>query len=82
MNAYEKLIMITRSESKRAGDPKQINLGTMTSEDSCKVGGNELEADELMIIDSLDGELEKGDDVIVARISDGLYVILGKVVEI
>jgi hypothetical protein len=46
------------------------------------VGSNELEADELMIIDTLDGELVKDDDVILARISDSLYVIFGKVVEI
>lgn len=82
MNAYEKMIMTMRNESKRTNTPKQIYLGTMTSADSCMVGENELEADELMIIDTLDGELAKDDDVILARISDSLYVIFGKVVEI
>lgn len=80
MNAYEKMIMTMRNESKRSNNPKQIYLGTMTSADSCKVGSNELEADELMIVAESVGKLEADDDVILARISDSLYVILGKVV--
>lgn len=80
MNAYEKLIMTMRSEGNRSSNPYPIKLGTMTSNDACVVGSMDLDSDDLMVAEHLDGKLEEGDEVLVTQISSNLFAIIEKVV--
>ena len=81
MNAYEKIIKTIRAESSR-GSKKEIKLGTMKSATKCMMGQIELDDEDLLINETLDGELEAGDDVLIAQVSSGIYVILAKVVSL
>ncbi len=76
MDAYEKLIKTMREEGNRNPSPVP-KLATMTGSRSCKLGTMELEADDLLFCV---GNLKEGDRVVVCRISNDKYVVLGKVV--
>lgn len=76
MDAYEKIIKTMRDEGNRNPAPV-LQLATMTGSRSCKLGTMELDADDLL---SCVGNLKAGDRVVIYRISNDKYVILGKVV--
>lgn len=81
MNGYEKMLKVMREQRSdtSAYAPK---IATMLSEKTCTVSGLELDEEDLLVSASLKGKLEKGDEVVVFRISEEVYVILEKVVEI
>ena len=75
MNAYEKIIKTMRAEGNKNPAPV-LQLATMTSERSCKLGTMELDADDLLFC----VYAEAGDRVVIYRISNDKYVVLGRVV--
>ncbi len=52
MNPYEELINIMRNESKKY-KTAQIQIGTMTGAESCKIGRLTLSGDDLLIAEHL-----------------------------
>ena len=82
MNGYEKLVKIMRSEGSRGNDKTYLKIGVMTSDKTCNIGALELESDDLLIGQHLYGYLDKGDDVLVAKLSSQKYIIIEKVVDI
>lgn len=82
MNGYEKLIKTMRAEADRDRNAFPLKLATMTAKDKCSFGGLELDSDDLLVADHLDGKLEKGDDVLIARVSKEKFVIIERVVEV
>lgn len=81
MDGFEKLIKTIRSEANRDQNPYPIKLATMTAKDKCSYGGLPLDSDDLLVTEDLDGKLEKGDDVLITRVSSTKFAIIGKVVE-
>lgn len=68
--AYVRLLNMMRGKQNHS-----IVLGVMTSPSSVKIGELELDSDELLF-SSL--TLKAGDLVAVAKVSDELYVVLGR----
>lgn len=81
MNAYEKIIKIMREESSKQDNKSPFKLATMNTARTCTYGSIELDSDDLLIAEHLDGKLGKGDQVLIAPLSSDLYVIIEKVVE-
>lgn len=81
MDGYERIIKVMRDESHRNDKGYPIKLATMLSPTECKYGALELDSEDLMVAERLDGKLEEGDVVLLTQISDSLYVIMEKVVE-
>lgn len=81
MNAYERMIKVMRDEASRNSSRYPVKLATMISATECKYGALELDSEDLMIAERLDGKLEEGDVVIITQLSDSIYVIMEKVVE-
>ena len=76
MNGYEKIIRLIQSLSDSADS---LRLGEMTGSNTCKIGELELDKDDLMLPDGV--ALAAGDNVVIWKQSDELFIILQKVVE-
>lgn len=81
MDGFEKIIKTIREEANRNHNPFPIKLGMMTGSDTCSVGALELESEDLMVADHLDGKLEKGDEVLIVQISSNRFAIMERMVE-
>ncbi|ROR28360.1 hypothetical protein EDD66_105302 [Mobilisporobacter senegalensis] len=88
MNGYEKLIKIMRNTGSTSNN---VFLVTMESSNSCYLNNLKLEKDDLFISQHLvtgwyiDPEtfikpLEKGDMVILMKLDETKYVVIGRVV--
>lgn len=77
MNGYEKMLKVMREQNQSVHTPC---IGVMTSDSECQLGTLLLDFDDLLISSALKGKLEKGDEVLLQKISDETYVILAKVV--
>lgn len=77
MNGYEKMLKVMREQNQSV--PTSC-IGIMTSDSECQLGNLLLDADDLLISSVLKGKLEKGDEILLQKISDETYVILAKVV--
>lgn len=82
MNAYERMIKVMRDEANRNDSGYPIKLAVMLSPTECRYGALDLDSEDLMIAERLDGELEEGDVVLITQISDNMYAIMEKVVEV
>lgn len=78
MNSYEKLVNLMRKEASNQ-IPNTIKKAEMTSTDTCIVGELKLDRDDLIFLEHVK-DLSEGDTVIVYRLDDDFYVVLGKVV--
>lgn len=81
MTGYEKLIDVMRKEANRDRQGYPLRLATMTSATTCDYGGVELDEEDLMLPERLEGKLEEEDVVLVAQVANGTFVIIDKVVE-
>lgn len=85
MNGYERLIKVMRAEAQKAsGGAKEQNrmrIGIMTAKNECKIDTLELDQDDLLVLDTVKEDL-KGDEVLLYKLNEDTYIILGKVVEI
>lgn len=52
MNGCEKLIQIMRQQG-AMGNPPRLELGEMLSESTCRIGGNDLEKEDLIVAEHL-----------------------------
>lgn len=77
MNGYEKILKVMREQNQSVPTPC---IGVMISDSECQLGTLLLDFDDLLISAVLKGKLEKGDEVLLQKISDETYVILAKVV--
>lgn len=77
MNGYEKMLKVMREQNQSV---HTSCIGIMTSDSECQLGNLLLDADDLLISSVLKGKLEKGDEILLQKISDETYVILAKVV--
>ncbi len=77
MNAYEKIIKRMRSEGGR-DSPGQIIFGEVLAGKKIGIGNIKLDTDLYEMLDSVES-ISKGDTVLLADVSDGEYVVLGKV---
>lgn len=86
MNGYERLIKVMRAEAQKAsGGAKEQNrmrIGIMTAKNECKIDTLELDQDDLLVLDAVKEDLNKGDEVLLYKLNEDTYIILGKVVEI
>ena len=86
MNGYERLIKVMRAEAQKAsGGAKEQNrmrIGIMTAKNECKIDTLELDSDDLLVLDAVKEDLKKGDEVLLYKLNEDTYIILGKVVEI
>lgn len=80
MNAYEKMLMIMREQGKRE-NPDTPKMAEMASDSTVKMGSLFLDEEDLLVNSNLKGKLEKGDTVLIQKVSEDTYVILAKVVE-
>lgn len=80
MNAYEKMLMIMREQGKRE-NPDTLKMAEMASDSTVKTGSLFLDEEDLLVNSNLKGKLEKGDTVLIQKVSEDTYVILAKVVE-
>ena len=80
MDAYEKLISVMRKEGRRNLVIYPLRQATMTSGTTCTVGEQELDDDDLVKAENL--ELENGDNVLIAQISEEKWAIICKVVDV
>lgn len=80
MNAYEKMLMIMREQGKRE-NPDTPKMAEMASDSTVKTGSLFLDEEDLLVNSNLKGKLEKGDTVLIQKVSEDTYVILAKVVE-
>ena len=79
MNAYEKMLKLMREQGAKTVT-SSFRLAEMQTSTSCTIGSLPLDAEDLLIAEHLKGKLQKGDDVLVQKISADHYVILAKVV--
>ena len=80
MNAYEKMLMIIREQGKK-GNPDTLKMAEMASDSTVKTGTLILDEEDLLVDSNLKDKLEKGDTVLIQKVSEDTYVILAKVVE-
>lgn len=80
MNAYEKMLMIMREQGKK-GNSDSLKMAQMASDSTVKTGSLILDEEDLLVDFHLKGKLEKGDAVLLQKVSEDTYVILAKVVE-
>ena len=81
MNGYEKLIKTIRAEADRNKNPYEIRIGTMKTKTTCLLGALELDNDDFLINEELEGKLEAEDNVLIVQVTPSKYVIIAKVVE-
>ena len=75
MNGYERLIKVMRAEAQKAS-------GGAKEQNECKIDTLELDQDDLLVLDAVKEDLKKGDEVLLYKLNEDTYIILGKVVEI
>ncbi len=80
MNSYEKMLMIMREQGKK-GNLDTPKMAEMASDSTVKIGTLLLDEDDLLVSSHLMGKLEKGDTVLLQKVSEDTYVIVAKVVE-
>ena len=80
MNVYEKMLMIIREQGKK-GNPDTPKMAEMASDSTVKTGSLILDEEDLLVDSHLKDKLEKGDAVLIQKVSEDTYVILAKVVE-
>ena len=80
MDGYEKILKLMREQGQKL-NPEGIRFAQMVSEKECSLGSLSLDEDDLLVASHLKGKLNKGDDVLVLKISPDKYAILEKVVE-
>lgn len=80
MNSYERMLMIMREQGKK-GNPDTPKMAEMASDSTVKTGTLILDEEDLLVDSHLKGKLEKGDAVLIQKVSEDTYVILAKVVE-
>lgn len=80
MNSYERMLMIMREQGKK-GSPDTPKMAEMASDSTVKTGTLLLDEEDLLVDSNLKGKLEKGDAVLIQKVSEDTYVILAKVVE-
>jgi len=56
-------------------------MAEMASDSTVKTGSLFLDEEDLLVNSNLKGKLEKGDTVLIQKVSEDTYVILAKVVE-
>lgn len=78
MDPYEKMLKTIRHEGSRGKCKSPFELVQMTSSNTLTIDGMELDGDDLYFMNGL--ELKKDDYVLITRISDERFVVLGKVV--
>lgn len=81
MDGYEKILKLMREQGQKL-NPEGLRLAEMISPRECSLGSLLLDEDDLLVASHLKGKLEKGDDVLVQKVSSDRYVIVAKVVEI
>ena len=59
-----------------------MRIGKMTAKNECKIDTLELDQDDLLVLDTVKEDLKKGDEVLLYKLNEDTYIILGKVVEI
>ncbi len=79
MNGYEKFVKLMRRQGGTNHMPVP-RLAEMTSTEECDVGDLVLDKEDLLIADHLKGKLKKGDAVLVQRLNDETYAIIGRMV--
>lgn len=86
MNGYERLIKVMRAEAQKASggvkEQNRMRIGIMTAKNECKIDTLELDQDDLLVLDAVKEDLKKGDEVLLYKLNEDTYIILGKVVEI
>lgn len=89
MNAYEKIIKIIRKEAKKAiGSSKELNRirsGIMKTPVKCELSDSiELDDEDMfrLVVPPEEETYESGDEVVLYKVSDEQYVILGKKVRL
>lgn len=80
MDGYEKILKLMREQGQKL-NPEGIRFAQMVSGKECRLGSLPLDEDDLLVASHLKGKLNKGDDVLVLKISPDKYAILEKVVE-
>lgn len=78
MDAYEKILKTIREESAKGEKESPFHIVQMTSSSTLSIDGMELDGDDLYFMSGL--ELKKDDYVLITRISDERFVVIGKVV--
>lgn len=79
MNGYEKFVKLMRQQGGTNHMPVP-RLAEMTSAEECDVGDLVLDKDDFLVADHLKGKLKKGDAVLVQRLNDETYAIIGRMV--
>lgn len=80
MDGYEKILKLMREQGQKL-NPEAIRFAQMVSGKECSLGSLLLDEDDLLVASHLKGKLNKGDDVLVLKVSPDKYAILEKVVE-
>jgi hypothetical protein len=75
IDPYEKIIMIMRNQGSGTGEP--FVMGNMKTATKVSVGDLVLSSGDYLKLSGV--SLSKGDDVLIAVVSD-VYIIIGKVV--
>lgn len=92
MNAYEQIIKTMRQQGS-INNPATMQIAEMESAETCTVGELTLEKDDVLVAEHLktgymkDNDtkikpLKKGDVVLVQRISEEMYIIIERLVEL
>lgn len=80
MDGYEKILKLMREQGQKL-NPEGLRFAQMASPRECSLGSLLLDGDDLLVASHLKGKLEKGDGVLVQRVSPDRYAIVAKVVE-
>lgn len=76
MNQKEKFLEMIRTQGSR-GNPPKIQLTEMLTATDCEYEGLRLNAEDYLLLEGV--KLKKGDQVLIYKLDDEQFVILGKV---
>ncbi|NBI63674.1 hypothetical protein D3Z38_11560 [Clostridiales bacterium] len=76
MNRKEKFVEMIRTQGSR-GNPPTIRLTEMLTATDCEYEGLRLNKGDYLLMEGV--ELKKGDQVLIYKLDDAQFVILGKV---
>lgn len=76
MNRKEKFLEMVRTQGSR-GNPPKIQLTEMLTDTDCEYEGLRLNTEDYLLMEGV--KLKKGDQVLIYRLDDEQFVILGKV---
>ena len=79
MNPYEEILEIMVEQGAKRNQ-KGLELAQMLSENSCKLRKLNVYKEDLLCASHLVGSLQKGDTVLLQRISEEKYVIVERVI--